>query len=108
MPPRTGATPGLFGGVVSRRPSSAILYGTSAGPSLDEFGHLVGLLQRFAENDLNQFDSWQVATSYGPVCIQRWTGSSQLVRTLSRSVCSSCRLGVVDHLDLGGQQLTSP
>jgi hypothetical protein len=42
----------------------------SAGLTAEEWGHLVELLQRFTENDLDQHDAWQLDTSYGPVYVR--------------------------------------
>ncbi|HYZ57872.1 MAG TPA: hypothetical protein VE733_30825 [Streptosporangiaceae bacterium] len=36
----------------------------------DEFWHLVTLLQRYGETDLDQHDAWQLSTSYGPVFVR--------------------------------------
>jgi hypothetical protein len=42
----------------------------SAGLSESEWRQLLELLHRFAEHDLDQFDAWQLDTSYGPVFVQ--------------------------------------
>ncbi len=42
----------------------------SAGLSAEEWGHLAGLLRRFAENDLDQHDAWRLDTSRGPVYVR--------------------------------------
>lgn len=42
----------------------------SAGLNAEEWGYLIELLQRFAENDLDQHDAWRLETSYGPVYVR--------------------------------------
>jgi hypothetical protein len=36
----------------------------------NEFRHLLTLLQRYAETDLDQHDAWQLETPYGPVFVR--------------------------------------
>lgn len=42
----------------------------SASLSAEEWGYLIELLQRFAENDLDQHDSWRLETSQGAVYLR--------------------------------------
>lgn len=42
----------------------------SAALTAEEWGHFAGLLQRFAENDLDQHDAWRLDTFYGPVYVR--------------------------------------
>jgi hypothetical protein len=42
----------------------------SAELSAEEWGHLVQLLQRFAENELDQQEAWRLDTSSGPVYVK--------------------------------------
>lgn len=42
----------------------------SAALSQDEWGYLIELLRRFAENDLDQHDAWRLETSHGAVYLR--------------------------------------
>lgn len=41
----------------------------SEGLTASEWKHLVALLQRFAEHNLDQFDAWRLDTRHGPVFV---------------------------------------
>jgi hypothetical protein len=41
----------------------------SAALTAEEWWHFAELLQRFAEQDLDQHDAWRLDTSYGPVYV---------------------------------------
>jgi hypothetical protein len=42
----------------------------SAGLTAEEWGYLIELLRRLAENDLAQHDAWRFETSHGPVYLR--------------------------------------